>query len=150
MSLQITDLVFSYADRRVLDGVSLSVIPGATVGLVGENGSGKSTLLQIAAGLLEADGGSVQLPNDVGYFSQDSGLDPTATLAQVMYDALAPLHQGIERMEELAGQLDASPERADEYARLLEWAMVHDAWDAERRAEAVSYTHLTLPTSDLV
>ena len=36
MSFQITDLVYSYADRRVLDGVSLSVIPGATVGLVGD------------------------------------------------------------------------------------------------------------------
>jgi macrolide transport system ATP-binding/permease protein len=139
MSLQITDLVYSYADRRVLDGVSLSVTPGATVGLVGENGSGKSTLLQIAAGLRDADGGAVQVPDDLGYFSQDSGLDPSASLAQVMYDALAPLHQGIERLEAIADQLDHRPDLADDYARLLDWAMVHDAWDADRRAEVAAH-----------
>lgn len=139
MSLQITDLVFSYADRRVLDGVSLSVIPGATVGLVGENGSGKSTLLQIAAGLREPDGGGVRRPDDVGYFSQDSGLDPAATLAQVMYDALAPLHHGVEHLAALAAQLDDRPELADDYSRLLEWATAHDAWDADRRAEVAAH-----------
>ena len=29
-------------------------------------------------------------------------------------------------------------------------AQQNDAWLSQRRAEAVSYTHLTLPTSDLV
>ncbi|GGB24812.1 ABC transporter ATP-binding protein [Flexivirga endophytica] len=139
MSLQITDLVCSYADRRVLDGVSLSVIPGATVGLVGQNGSGKSTLLEVAAGRKDADGGTVHVPDDLGYYSQDSGLDPSATVAQVLYDALAPLHEGVARMEALAAQLDDRPESADEYARLLDWAMMHDAWDADRRAEVAAH-----------
>lgn len=139
MSLLITDLVCSYADRRVLDGVSLSVADGATVGLVGENGSGKSTLLRVAAGLQEADGGSVIAHGDVGFFSQDSGLDPSATLGQVLYDALAPLHEAVERLELLAERMADDPAAAAKYATVLDWAVQHDAWDADRRAEVAAH-----------
>ncbi|MDR2669032.1 MAG: ATP-binding cassette domain-containing protein [Desulfovibrio sp.] len=40
-------------------GVSLSIAPGETLGLVGESGCGKSTLGRMAAGLLEPSGGDV-------------------------------------------------------------------------------------------
>ena len=32
---------------RAVDGVSLAVVPGTTVGLIGRNGSGKITLLKL-------------------------------------------------------------------------------------------------------
>jgi len=44
-----------------LRGVSLTVRRGETVGIVGTNGSGKSTLLQVVAGLLQPNGGSVDV-----------------------------------------------------------------------------------------
>lgn len=44
-----------------LTGVSLTVNRGETVGIVGSNGSGKSTLLQVIAGLLQPNGGSVEV-----------------------------------------------------------------------------------------
>ena len=139
MSLLITDLMCSYADRRVLDGVSLSVADGETVGLVGENGSGKSTLLRVVAGLHEADGGSVTTSGDLGFFSQDSGLDTAATLGQVLYDALAPLHEAVARVETLAGRMSDDPSAAAQYATVLDWAVHHDAWDADRRAEVAAH-----------
>lgn len=45
----------------VLDGVGLSVVPGAVVAVTGRNGAGKTTLLRIAAGLILPDEGSVRI-----------------------------------------------------------------------------------------
>jgi peptide/nickel transport system ATP-binding protein len=73
--LSATDLhkSFNVNGGRVVavDGVSLTISPGQTLGLVGESGSGKSTLARVIAGLEPLDGGSLSwrgadLPRDVG------------------------------------------------------------------------------------
>jgi peptide/nickel transport system ATP-binding protein len=43
-----------------VDGVSLTIAPGETLGLIGESGSGKTTLGWLLARLLEVDGGSIR------------------------------------------------------------------------------------------
>jgi ATP-binding cassette, subfamily B, bacterial len=61
-AIEIRGLRFAYrGGPPVLDGVSLSVPAGATVGVVGSTGSGKSTLVKILLRLYEADGGEVLL-----------------------------------------------------------------------------------------
>ncbi|MFF1837888.1 ABC transporter ATP-binding protein [Streptomyces sp. NPDC058231] len=50
--------------RLVLDGVTLTPPPGATVGLLGPNGSGKSTLLRVLAGTLVPAAGAVTLDGE--------------------------------------------------------------------------------------
>ncbi|MGH8908203.1 MAG: ABC transporter ATP-binding protein [Egibacteraceae bacterium] len=49
-----------YTEFHALDGVSLRVGEGETVGLIGHNGSGKSTLLKCLAKILPADRGRVE------------------------------------------------------------------------------------------
>lgn len=46
-----------------LRDVSLTVLPGEALGLVGKNGSGKSTLLKIIAGIYPPTRGEVRLPH---------------------------------------------------------------------------------------
>jgi len=57
--LAATGIGKSFGGTRVLDGVTLSVAPGETVGLFGPNGSGKTTLANVLSGLLLPDEGSI-------------------------------------------------------------------------------------------
>lgn len=59
--LVVDDLRKSYAGRTVLDGVTLRVHEGETIGLVGPNGAGKTTLLECVEGIRRADSGSVTI-----------------------------------------------------------------------------------------
>jgi peptide/nickel transport system ATP-binding protein len=70
--LTVNDVVKEYPRKRrslfrspppllAVDGVSLEVRAGETVGLVGESGSGKSTLLRVILALQSAQRGGVQL-----------------------------------------------------------------------------------------
>jgi sulfate-transporting ATPase len=38
-------------DKKVIEGVYLSFLPGAKIGVIGVNGTGKSTILRIMAGV---------------------------------------------------------------------------------------------------
>jgi len=57
--LQLTGIGLTFGGTPLLEGVDLMVSAGERLCLVGRNGSGKSTLLKIAAGLVEADSGTV-------------------------------------------------------------------------------------------
>ena len=131
------DVCKSYGDRVVLDGVDLVANPGQPLGLVGENGVGKSTLMRLLAGVETPDAGSFARPADLAYLGQEPDFGTASTVGDVLRDALAPLHDAVTRLEDLAGRFD-EPDAVAEYAALLEWVELHDAWDADHRAEAAA------------
>lgn len=110
--IEIENLRFGYrADRYVLDGISLSVKEGESVGVIGSNGVGKSTFLKILVGLLPAYEGSVRIAGlslrkenygeirrRLGYVFQDS--DSQLFMNTVREDvSFGPLNYGFSREE---------------------------------------------------
>ena len=49
-----------------LEDVSLSVLPGQSLAIIGENGAGKSTLLKMLCGVLQPSAGSIQRRGRIG------------------------------------------------------------------------------------
>lgn len=96
--LSFTDVGKAYGTRQgrvvALDGVTFSVGPGETVGLVGASGAGKSTIARLAFDLESPDAGAVRWSED----TPDADARATRHLArrrmhmvfQDAYDALAP------------------------------------------------------------
>ena len=57
-------LVKQFGNSRVVDGVSLSIQRGETLGLVGESGSGKSTLARMILRLIQPTSGGVHFAGE--------------------------------------------------------------------------------------
>src|SRR5579863_4719594 len=58
-AISVRNVVVSYDNRRVLDGINLDVARGETMVLLGGSGSGKSTLLRQIIGLARPESGQV-------------------------------------------------------------------------------------------
>jgi capsular polysaccharide transport system ATP-binding protein len=90
--------------HTVLDGVSLTVMPGERVGILGMNGSGKSTLIKLLSGQEDPDSGQVQRKMNVSWplaFSGNfqgslTGLDNLRFICRV-YNVK---HEGVQRFVE--------------------------------------------------
>ncbi|EIE99378.1 ABC-F family ATP-binding cassette domain-containing protein [Saccharomonospora glauca] len=140
LSLRVHDLSFSYPDRVVFDGLNLTFGAGSRVGLVGENGVGKSTLLRLLARRERPRAGRVEGGGDIGFLHQELPFPDTARLSDVVDDALAEIRRVLAELDVLGQRLHDRPddsEALDAYGRALEWALAHQAWDADRRAELV-------------
>ncbi|MFC7878530.1 ribosomal protection-like ABC-F family protein [Isoptericola sp. NPDC057391] len=152
--LTLTDLTLRYADRVVLDRLSLTVSPGERVGVVGDNGSGKSTLLAVVAGVLEPQNGTrvVRAPGGLGYLPQTLDLPPARTVGQAIDHVLADvraLAAEVAALEDRLGALDgaALDDALRRYAELTARFDARDGRGADRRVD-VALHRLGLPGLD--
>ena len=70
--ISVSDLSFSYGDKKIFDKVDFGLDMESRVTLVGKNGIGKSTLLKLIVGELEPNEGYVTKSNNlrIGYYHQ--------------------------------------------------------------------------------
>jgi iron(III) transport system ATP-binding protein len=61
LALSANQIAKSFGDTQVLRNIDLALAPGEVVALLGPSGCGKTTLLRIAAGLLSASSGQMQI-----------------------------------------------------------------------------------------
>src|SRR5918997_867150 len=122
-------------DKTVLEDISISLLPGAKIGVLGYNGAGKSTLLRILAGREEEFEGQAQLAPGatVGLLEQEPELDPSKTVRENVEEGLAELRDLLKRFDELAANY--SDETADEFARIQERIDAADAWSLDQQID---------------
>jgi sulfate-transporting ATPase len=134
-------------DKRVLEDISLSFLPGAKIGVLGANGAGKSTLLRIMAGQDTEFRGEAQLAPGatVGLLEQEPQLDPAKDVRGNVEDGVRELRDMLDRFNELAASY--SEENADEFARLQDRIEAADAWQLDTTLE-IAMDALRLPPGD--
>ncbi|MEE4496006.1 ABC transporter ATP-binding protein [Streptomyces sp. BE230] len=123
-----------------LDGVSLTLAAGETLGIVGESGSGKSTLARVLAHAHSADAGSIRLRGEdvtrpsrralhavrrqVQMVFQDpyASLNPRMTVGEIVAEPLIAFglgdrHERQERVAQLLSRTGLDPAVADRHPR---------------------------------
>lgn len=98
----------SYGDNTLFADVSLAVLRGERVGVIGPNGTGKSTLIKCLIGELEPSTGISKLGANVsvGYFRQThEGIDMDLTVWQYIQSIILTLESGARASEQQARDL---------------------------------------------
>ena len=118
------NLVKAYRQRRVVNGVSISVKAGEVVGLLGPNGAGKTTTFNMVVGVVKPDEGAVKFLGDeitgvpmhkrarlgVGYLTQEPSVFRKLTVEQNILAILETCDMNAEeravRLKYLLDELD--------------------------------------------
>ena len=132
--LEVSHLSHSYGGREIFEDVSLRLLKGEHVALVGANGEGKSTFMSIITGKLTPDAGTVTWAKrtKVGYLDQHAELKAGMTIRETLrtaFDHLVQLEQEMLAAYDKMGE--ASPEEMDQ--------LMKDVGDIQDILDAGSY-----------
>ena len=121
--------------KKLLEGISLSFLPGAKIAIIGPNGAGKSTLMRIMAGLDTEFAGEAWAAEGVkvGYLPQEPELDETKDVLGNVMEGVAAQKALLDRYNELA--MNYSEETADEMAALQDEIDAKDLWELDNHLE---------------
>ncbi|HEX7659924.1 MAG TPA: energy-dependent translational throttle protein EttA [Pseudonocardiaceae bacterium] len=129
----------AHGDKVILDGVTLSFLPGAKIGVVGPNGAGKSSVLKIMAGLDHPNNGEAFLSPgySVGILLQEPPLNEDKTVLGNVEEGVGDIKTKLDRFNEIAEKLatDYSDELMEEMGRLQEELDHAEAWDLDSQLE---------------
>ena len=133
--LRCSGLRKTYRDLVAVDDVSFHIEPGETYGLLGPNGAGKTTSISIAAGLLHADAGEVEVAGQrmtphatdakaaVGLVPQELAIYPDLTarenlrfFARLYEMDRQRIARRVDEVLEVIGLTDRADDRASEFS----------------------------------
>ncbi len=134
-------------NRKCLENIRLSFLPGVKIGVVGVNGAGKSTLMRIMAGLDKEFTGEAWAADGirVGYLPQEPQLDDSLSVRENVMLGVAENKARIDRFNELA--MNYSDDTAEEMAQLQDEIDSRNLWDLDAQID-VAMEALRCPADD--
>ena len=142
-------------DRTILDGITLSFLPGAKIGVLGANGAGKSTLLRIMAGVDDDIMGEAKPAKGlrVGYLPQEPELDPEKDVLGNVEEGVAEIRALLDEFNELSMKFgeemsdDEMNALLEKQGKLQDQIDAADAWEIDRTLD-VAMEALRCPPGD--
>ena len=148
--IKVENLVKTYGEKVLFNGITFSITEGERIGLIGVNGTGKSSLLKALARMEDVDSGELIHPNDyeTAYLDQNPQMDNDQTVLDHIYFGEVDIMQALRDYEQAVAQLDKNPNDALLQRNL--WKAQErmdelDAWDAMTQAKTI-LTKLGVPS----
>ena len=143
-----------FGARLIVEQLTLRIMRGDRIGLIGANGAGKTTLIRLILGELEPDAGTVRLGTrlSIAYFDQlRAQLDPNATLAQAISFGSDWVQRGEERKHVISylGEFLFPAHRVHAPVRMLSGGERNRLLLARLFAQPANLIVLDEPTNDL-
>jgi ATP-binding cassette subfamily F protein uup len=148
------DVSKRFAARPLIEALSMRIMRGDRIGLIGANGAGKSTLIRLILGELAPDSGTVRLGTrlNIAYFDQlRAQLDPSATLAEAISPGSDWVQLGSERKHIVSylGEFLFPAQRAQSPVSMLSGGERNRLLLARLFAQPANLVILDEPTNDL-
>jgi len=141
-------------DKKVVEDLYLSFLPGAKIGVIGANGSGKSTLLRIMAGVDQNFTGEAwrRPGSTVGYLPQEPDLGDAKTVKECVEAAVKHVRDLLNEFEAISMKLgecdpDEMEKLLDKQGRLQDQIDAVDGWNLDHALE-IAMDALRLPPAD--
>lgn len=142
--LKLDKISINFGTHILLDEVSLNLVKGKRLGLLGRNGTGKTTLIRTIGGLVKPDSGERWLRPGVKIAWLDQTLPDASeeTVYDVVAGSLSEVGELLKSYHQLTSNFDA--DNMDKLASVQEQLEANDGWSLSQRVDTV-ISQLNLP-----
>lgn len=126
--VRLRGFVRQFGENVIIDGLDLDIEPGEFIALLGRSGSGKTTLLRTLAGLDDAQGQDVRVPDARAVVFQDARLLPWKSVLKNVALGL--------KGEHIRARSEAALGEVGLYHRINAWPLTLSGGEAQRASLA--------------